>query len=150
MKWLLRVLLVIIFAFCLQYTPISFCDDFFSVTYTVIGIIFAVALNQIMTFSFTEIQNDKFVERHREQLSKIRNIYIVLFAFATVAVLLKSLTLELEWKWIKFNTKFLIGSYLIFSLGYSIGNFISLAKLKDQIDDEIRKLKNNKKVEMLS
>jgi cell division protein FtsL len=150
MKWLLRVLLVIIFAFGLQYTSISYSEDFCSVIYTIIGILFALALNQIMAFNFTEIQNDKFIERHRNRLSKIRKLYIFLFAFATLALLLKSLSLKYEWKWIKLDVKFLIGSYLIFTLIYFIINFISLAKMKDQIDDEIRKMKRNKEVEMLS
>jgi len=144
MKWLLRIILVILFAFGLQYTPISFSDDFCSVLYTIIGILFALALNQIMTFNFTDIQNDKFIERHRDHLSKIRNLYIFLFVFATVALLLKALSLKFEWKWLKFDARFLIGTYLIFSLIYFIINFISLAKLKDQIDDEIRKMKNNR------
>jgi hypothetical protein len=106
---------------------------------------FSLALSQIMAFTFTEIQNDKFVEKHRNRLFEIRNLYIVLFAFATMALLLKSLSLKCEWKWIKFDIKFLIGSYLIFSLGYFIENFVSLAKLKNQIDDEIRKQKGNQK-----
>lgn len=150
MKWLLRVSLIIIFAFGLQYTPISYSDDFCSVIYTIIGILFALALNQIMAFDFTEVQNDKFIERHRKRLSKIRGLYIFLFAFATLALLLKSLSLKSEWKWIKLDTKFLIGSYLIFTLIYFIINFISLAKLKDQIDDEVRKMKISKETETLS
>jgi len=142
MKWLLRIILVIIFGFTLQYTPLSFSDSFCGVIYTVIGIMFPLALNQIMTFAFTEIPNDKFVIRQRERLSKIRTSYIILFAFATIALLMNSLTLKYENKWIKFDVRFLIGSYLIFTLVYYIENFISLAKLKDQIDDEIRKLKS--------
>jgi hypothetical protein len=150
MKWLLRVLLVIIFAFGLQYTPISYSENFCSVIYTIIGILFALALNQIMAFNFIEVQNDKFIERHRNRLSKIRNLYIFLFAFATLALLLKSISLKSEWKWIKLDVKFLIGSYLVFTLIYFIINFISLARLKDQIDDEIRKMKRNKEIEMLN
>jgi cell division protein FtsL len=103
-----------------------------------------------MAFDFTEVQNDKFIERHRKRLSKIRGLYIFLFAFATLALLLKSLSLKSEWKWIKLDTKFLIGSYLIFTLIYFIINFISLAKLKDQIDDEVRKMKISKETETLS
>ena len=60
------------------------------------------------------------------------------------SVFYRTLALNFEWRWIKFDVKFFIGSYLIFTLVYFIGNFISLAKLKDQIDDEIRKLKYNK------
>ena len=142
--------MVIIIAFGLQYTSISYSEDFCSVIYTIIGILFALALNQIMAFNFTEVPNDKFIERHRNRLSKIRKLYIYLFAFATLALLLKSHTLKYEWKWIKLDVKFLIGSYLVFTLIYFIINFISLAKLKDQIDDEIRKMKRNKEIEMLN
>ncbi|MDR2659331.1 MAG: hypothetical protein LBC27_05000 [Spirochaetaceae bacterium] len=149
MKWLLRTIFVIIVAFGLQYTPISFSDDFYSAIYTIIGIMFSLAFSQIMSFTFTEIQNDKFVKKQRKQLSRIMTLYIVLFAFATAALLLKSITLKYEWKWVKLDIRFLIGSYLIFSLVYSIKNFISLAKLKDQIDDEIRKMKRKQEDNLL-
>lgn len=145
MKWLLRVVFVFIVAFALQYTPVSYSSEFCSVTYTVIGIMFSIALCLIMTFTFIEIPNDKFVERQKNRLTRIRNSYIALFAFATVALLLQSIKLKYEWKWIKIDIQFLIGSYLVFSLIYFIQNFISLTDLKNQIDDEIRKLKDYKK-----
>jgi hypothetical protein len=144
MKWLFRIIIIVIVAFGLQYTPITFSDDFCFVVYTVIGIMFPLALNQKMTFAFIEIPNDKFVKEQRNRLAKIMYSYIVLFAIATAVLLLKSLALNFEWEWIKFDFKFFIGSYFIFTLIYFIGNFISLAKLKDQIDDEIRKLKYSK------
>ena len=150
MKWLFRISFVVIIAFGLQYTPLSFSENFCSVIYTIVGILFALALNQIMAFNFTEVQNDKFIERHRGRLSKVRNVYIFLFVFATMALLLESFPLKHEWKWIKLDAKFLIGSYLIFTLGYFIRNFILLAKLKDQIDDEIRKMKIGKEAGTLS
>ena len=147
MKWLLRIILVISIAYCLQYSPIEFSDDFCSVIYTVIGIMFALALNQIMTFAFTEILNDKFAKNQKKRLNKIRTIYIILFTFATTAFLLKSLTFcKFEWKWVKLDIDFFIGSYLVFCLIYFIENFILLAKLKDQIDDEIRKQKREQEI----
>jgi hypothetical protein len=149
MKWLLRLILVIIVAFGFQYTPISFSDDFYSVIYTIIGIMFSLAFSQIISFTFTEIQNDIFVKRQRERLLRIRTLYIVLFAFATIAFLLKSIKLNCVWKWIKLDIKYLIGSFLLFLLVYFIKNFISLAKLKYQIDDEIRKMKSKHEDDLL-
>ena len=91
MKWFFRIIIIIIVAFGLQYTPITFSDDFCFVVYTVIGIMFPLALNQKMTFAFIEIPNDKFVKEQRKRLAKIMYSYIILFAFATAILLLKSL-----------------------------------------------------------
>jgi hypothetical protein len=123
--------------------PIIISDDSFSVMYTVIGIIFPLALSQIMAFSFTEIQNNQYIERQRTQLGKIRNLYIFLFVIATLLLLLKSTSINFQWKLIRFDIKDLIIVYFVFCLFYFVINFISLANLKNQIDDKIRETKQD-------
>jgi len=144
-KWFRRTFSIIILSFGFSYMPVRFSDDFFSVMYTVLGIMFPLALSQIMAFSFSEIENDKFIEKRRSQLSGIRIIFVILFIFATVAFIFKTLCFKISWRWIRFDIKSLFFIYLLFCLYYYIKNFIELAKLKDEVDDEIRKDNKKKK-----
>jgi len=137
--WFLRIFFLIIVSFGLSYTPMRISDDFFSVMYTVIGIMFPLALSQTTIFSFNEIENDKFIEKRKEQLSMIRIIFISLFSLATIVFIFKTSCFRISWKWVRYDIKFLFFSYLLFCLLFYIVNFVDLIKLKDEIDDEIRK-----------
>lgn len=143
-KWFFRVFYIIILSIIFSYSPIRCGDTFFSVIYTVIGIMFPVALSQIMAFSFSDIENDKFVQRYRGQLSNIRLVFVILFSIATVVFLVRSVSFKFQWKLLKFDIQFLHGVYLLFCLFYFVRNFVSLAKLKNEIEDEIRKANKNK------
>ena len=143
--WFLRIFSLIIVSFGLSYTPIRISDDFFSVMYTVIGIMFPLALSQTMVFPFNKIENDKFVEKRRRQLSTIRIIFIVLFSFSTAVFIFKTACLTINWKWVRYDIRFLFFSYLLFCLLFYIINFTDLIKLKDEVDDEIRKYNKKQK-----
>lgn len=140
-KWFFRAGVILGISLFCGYLPLGFGDDFFSVIYTVIGIMFPIALSQIMAFSFGDIENDRFTERYRGQLSGVRTVFVVLFSLATLAFLLKGCGFIFRFKWFRFNIQSLFGVYLLFCLIYFIRNFVSLAKLKDEIEDEVRKNK---------
>jgi hypothetical protein len=138
-KWLRRVLVIILVAWLLSYTPFGCPDRVIIGIYTVIGIMFPIALSQIMSFSFANIENDNFVLRYRKQLSYIRTVFIVLFSLATIIFILSPFPLKISWKILKFDLQNLFLFYYISCLYYFVRNFISLAVLKDEIDDAIRK-----------
>jgi Ca2+/Na+ antiporter len=111
----------------------------------VLGIMFPVGLSQIMSFSFTDVENDKFVDRYRDQIVAIRNVFVILFVIATVVIFVhETLKYKFEWKIIKFNTDSLCLVYFVFCLLYFIINFVRLSELKNEIEDIIRKDKQTK------
>jgi len=139
-KWFLRAILIVLSSLGMSYIPTRVETFVFTEIYTVIGIMFPLALSQIMTFSFSEIENDSFVKRYRQQLVAIRGVFIVLFALATAVIfLVQSVNYCFIYKFIKFSIRKLYLVYYIFCLVYFIINFIKLANLKDEIEDEIRK-----------
>jgi len=140
-KWFLRVFVVIIASFIFSYFPIEFDGDFLSGFYTVIGIMFPLALTLATSFSFFEVTNNVLVERQRKQLKEIRNIFIILFSIATLFFLFKSVTFRFTWKWVKFNLSSFLAMYFLFCIAYFIRNFALLAILKDELDDAIRAYK---------
>jgi len=137
-KWFFRIFVIIIASFGFSYVPIEFNTDFLSGFYTVIGIMFPLALTLITSFSFFEVTNNVLVKRQREQLKDIRNIFIVLFSIATLFFLFKSVSFNFSWKWIRFNMTSFYAMYFLFCIGYFIRNFALLAILKEELDDAIR------------
>ncbi len=141
-RWLPRGAGVFFIAVLLSYTPFKSGVEIFTIIYTVIGIMFSIALSQLMAFSFSDITNPKFVQQQRNQLSHIRSSFITLFSVSTVALILTPYAFILHIGWFKIDFEILILVYFLFCLLYFIINFIDLAKLKDEIEDEIRDYKS--------
>ena len=125
-KWLLRVFLIFAISFGLSYLPFRAYTDILTGYYTVISIMFPLALTQIMSFSFINIENDVFVSRQRAQLNNIRSIFIILFSVATGLFFIKSINCALCWKWIRFDIQILFSVYFVFCIIYFIYNFAQL------------------------
>jgi len=151
-RWFLRAGLIIGISWPLSYLPTYITDrlfaaGFLNTIYMVIGIMFPLGLNQIISFSFTEVERDAFVKRYRSELSGIRNTFVCLFAISTLVFLVKSIYFIIDWNFISFDFRFLYLVFLLFCLIYYVFNFISLAKLKNEIEDKIREGKKVKESE---
>lgn len=134
-KWFLRIFAVCAISIFAGTLGISFSKDFFNTMFNVLGIMFSVALGQVLSFSFSSITNEDFVLQHRSQLSKIQNIFIVLFSFSAAFFFLSEKNINI----VKFSANCFFGCFDIFCLVYFIINFIGLVKLKSEIYDLIRK-----------
>jgi len=141
MKTLIRIAVVLLVSIPVSYFPLSCSQEFYSVIYTVLGIMFSIALSQLMSFSFTEVSNPGYVQMHRSQLKKIRNRFIEQFSGATIFFLFSDFQLSFKFGFLRFNFNALVFTYLIFCLIYFIWNFIDLSNLKDSIEDQIRESK---------
>ena len=148
-KWFLRASLILTISLIIPYLPFPITDrlfitNFLSTVYTVIGIMFPLSLNQIMSFSFLGIERDAFVTKYRGELDKIRRSFVFIFAIATVAFMFHYfIEFNLYWKFIKFdirNVYIVFLGYCLFYYGY---NFVALAKLKNEIEDKIRETRKN-------
>ena len=104
-----------------------------------------MALTLIASFSFYEVPNNQFVVEKRTELKYIRNMFIILFFISTLFFLFKSVSFNFSWKWIKFNSTSFFAIFYLYCICFFIKNFVSLAVLKDELDDEIRKLKNRER-----
>lgn len=138
-KWFLRIFAVCVISIFAGSLGISFSKDFFNTMFNVLGIMFSVALGQVLSFSFSNITNEDFVLQHRNQLSKIQNIFIFLFSLSAVFFFLSEKEIPININIVKFSANCFFGCFDIFCLIYFIINFIGLVKLKSEIDDLIRK-----------
>lgn len=139
MKTSIRITIVLLATVLFSYFTIPCSQEFYSVIYTVLGIMFSIALSQLMSFSFTEVANPKYVDTQRKQLRSIRRRFIIQFTGGTLFFLLSSLKLHFQKGWFRFDFQSLVFVYMIYCLFYFIVNFIELSNLKDSLEDEIRK-----------
>lgn len=139
-SWFLRILIVSAISVGAGSIGVTFSIDYFNTMFTVIGIMFSIALSQILAFSFSGVTNDDFVKQHRTQLLRIQNTFIILFAFATIFFLLSSRSIKfVVFKIIVISPECFFGCFDIFFLCYFTKNFLGLVTLKNEIDDLIRK-----------
>ncbi len=145
-KWFLRILIIVLFSICTSSFGVHFSQEYFNTMFTVLGIMFSVALSQVLTFSFTEVTNEDFVKKQRQQLKNIQNIFIVLFAVLTMIFLCSCKDIIfIKIRFISLSTNNLFGVFNLFCIYYFIRNFIALVNLKNEIDDRIRKVNRDKK-----
>lgn len=134
-KWFLRSIFIVAVSLGISYLPQHFInnlykEDFLTTAYTVIGIMFALGLNQIMSFSFTEVEREAFVNRYRGDLDKARNIFVWLFIISTIVFALKFINFSIEWNFFKFDIRCFHLVFLVFCIIYYVINFITLSDLK--------------------
>lgn len=145
MKTLTRIALVLMFSVGLSYLTLPCSQEIYSVIYTVLGIMFSIALSQLMSFSFTEVSNPNYVARQRNQLKTIRKRFIIQFTGGTLFFLLSSSRFHFQIGWLKLEFQAVVFTYMIYCLIYFVINFIELSNLKDSLEDQIResRIQNN-------
>lgn len=135
MKWICRIILVIIFTLIFIFTNLNITTDAISVLYTLCGILFPLGISQTLSFPFSEIPNDDFVKKYRSNIANVRTVFVVLFLCLTLFYAIVSFVKEQRFV-LCFTFAFCLYTITHFSL-----NFLKLTKLKDEIDDLIRKQK---------
>ncbi len=115
--------------------------------YTVSGIVFAIGMGLIVSFSLHGIQNRDYIESIRENIYRVRRSFIMFFSCSTLCYLLHQYipTLPIQ----LFDLKLILHPNLftcfliILSIAYFIVNFIEIQNLNDDIFDRLLKEKND-------
>ena len=134
--WLIRILLVLIVACALYLSNIQISRSVMSVLYTVNGILFSIAMSQLVSFSLEGVSNEVFVNSQRMQIHRLRFSFIAVFALITVSFLLSGLESSILVNGI--IDAFTL-SVLVFGLAYNVINYCDLAKAAEQIEDRVHK-----------
>lgn len=126
--------------------PMSINSDVLSTIYTVIGIMFSIALSLIVTFSLQGIRSRGSIESLRYKLKILRKRHIVNFAidtslFLTFTMLnnkgLEMASITIKGVSITLNFALVILVLLVSSVFYYVMNFINIQKLNDKIFNEL-------------
>ena len=142
MKLFLRIIIWgLIPLFVLSFFDFLFSERFFEVMFTVIGILFSIAISQILSFSFSDISNNKFVDYFRKNLTSILISFFCFFILSIFIFVFKDIQFKFRVKICSFSVNNLFGLFDIYCLIYFLANFFKLFKLRTEIDDLIRKEK---------
>ena len=132
-KWLIRIIISAAVSVMLILIGVTVNQSVINILYTVNGILFSIALSQLVSFSLVEIENDEFVNKQRKQIAYFRKVFILLFSIDTISFLITDLYDDI----IFFRCICVV--VLLFSLFYDVVNFCDITKVKDEIEDKIRK-----------
>lgn len=136
--------LSILFTMLLSILNISTADwcQINNVFYVIIGILYSISLSITISFSFSNVPNDNFVNKYRNELSRNQHYFTAYFWAASIIEIFNYLfanrniikmcrfRIDLNIVWL------LLFMYIIFIMGL---NFHELNTLKEKIEDKIRK-----------
>ena len=114
--------------------------------YTVLGIMFSIALGLLVTFNLQGITNKSVIEKIRKNIIVVRTNYIKYFALATTLYIIEKFLRDnkisifsiasLREITLKFNFSIFTSIVMLFTIIYFIVNFIAMQKLNDDLYDE--------------
>lgn len=125
-----------------------------STLFTVASIFLSIGLSLIITFNLVIVDNDTFYCKIKNNIHRVRKVFLIYFFIMTIAYLAgmhflksKSIDIVFDVSFIKFHldvsqfTISIVFSLLLFGVFCFIMNFMDLQKLKDDIDDRLRQKK---------
>lgn len=135
--WLLRILIVLILAVTFSTIGLDIQKNALADLFTVIGIIYTLAIGFMLGFSFQEIYDAVLRKKFKNTVKDCFVVFTVLFG---VSAILHTLCPDFTVSFLifKLEYKFLVVFWDLFSLGYYCFNFNELRKLRNDIDDCIR------------
>lgn len=145
MKWLIRIFVILVLTLVLSSLSLGISTNLISVLYTVIGIMFSVSMSLQMSFSFSEVESEKYIKEKRNELAGIRKVYIGLFCVSTVLFLIPKPMVLFSIGVIQMEATTLACVFMLYCMISYIVNFSNLSRLRDEIEDEVRKMLQQKR-----
>lgn len=136
MKHLIRFFVLVLVLCALSFSSFSVEKETLSTFYNVSGIMFSVGLGLIVSLNYSDVKNKNYLTSIRQNISKIRNIFILYFMIITVLFLFigKDISINLCFSKISYDVIFSVFS--IYTIIYFIVNFLQIQRLNDDISDK--------------
>ena len=131
----------------LTYFEFSAEINIISTLYNTIGIVFAIGMGLIVTFSINGVENKDYILNIRKNIRQVRQKFIILFSICTLLfICTDNINHDIIYSGINFSiieSNFVL-LFFIFSIIYFIVNFIRLQNLNNDIYDRLLQEKNQK------
>lgn len=131
----------------LTYFEFSVEINIISTLYNTIGIVFAIGMGLIVTFSINGVENKDYILNIRKNIRQVRQKFIILFSICTLLfICTDNINHDMIYSGINFSiivSNFVL-LFFIFSIIYFIVNFIRLQNLNNDIYDRLLQEKNQK------
>lgn len=136
MKHLIRFFALVLVLYALSFSSFSVEKETLNTFYNVSGIMFSVGLGLIVSLNYSDIKNKNYLISIRQNISEIRNIFILYFMTITVLFLFvgKGISVNIIFSEISYDVIFSVFS--IYTIIYFVVNFLQIQKLNDDISDK--------------
>lgn len=140
-KWILRIFIILGIAVFLMSSGLEISDNSISVIFGVLGVIFPLACNQILSAPFSGIENQKLVDEAREKLSQLLHSFVYTFIVAAILYSEFYPDYNISFWIIKFSIHGIARYFILYILIYFAFNFLSIVKYRNQFEDSVREMK---------
>lgn len=145
---LIRLLLAICAGIALSdCLPKQISEGLIQALFTVLGIVFSIAMGLLVSFNLSSVLNDDFRKSIRTSIESTRNWLLVDFAFSTLAFSVGTIYSKYQIcvRGFCIRCEIVCISVIVISLIYEIYNFGLINKLRIDIEERIIKEVNKKK-----
>lgn len=143
-KWILRTFIIFGIAVLLLSFGLEINDNSISVIFGVLGVIFPLACNQILSTSFSNIENQKLVDQTRENLLQLLHSFVYTFIVAAILYSEFYPDYDISFGIIKFSIHGIARYFILYILIYFAFNFLSIVKYRNKFEDSVREMKTAK------
>ncbi len=136
MKHLIRFFVLVLVLFALSFFSFSVEKETLNTFYNVSGIMFSVGLGLIVSLNYSDVKNKNYLTSIRQNISKIRNIFILYFAIITALFLFVGKDISINLCFLKISYDVIFSVFSIYTIIYFIVNFLQIQRLNDDISDK--------------
>ena len=145
-----RIILIIFLTFICYFFNYLPNDHIFSTLFTISSIFFSIGISLIITFDLSKISSDKFYFMIKNNINYVRNMFLIYFLIISISYFLGLYHFDNYQSTILYNKMILNSinisnitiqlafSILVVGILFFIVNFVTLQKLKNDIDSRIR------------
>lgn len=130
------------------YLPMQINEGLIQALFTVLGIVFSIAMGLLVSFNLTSVLNDEFRKSIRISIGSTRNWLLADFAISTLAFSIGVIYSDVTWSIRDYSIlrcNILCISIILISLIYEIFNFRLINKLRIDIEERLIRERNRKK-----
>ncbi len=144
-KLIIRLIIAVIISLILAAIGVKGNAVVVQTLFTVLGIVFSIAMSLLVSFGLSEILNKGMRQKLRSSICRTRNCLLLDFfvsaLFLVVSLLWDSCHLVYEKGWLRIDIMLLAVCVIAISLLYEIFNFRKIHNLHTDIEDAIVKEK---------
>lgn len=144
-KWILRVLFILVIAVSLMSFGLEINDNSISVIFGVLGVIFPLACNQILSTPFSGIENQILVNQTRKKLSDLLRSFV--YTFIAAAILYSEFYPDhnISFWIVKFSIHGIARYFILYILIYFAYNFLAIVRYRNEFEDSVREMRAAKR-----
>lgn len=142
----------LIIAICLgavlsYYLPERINEGLIQALFTVLGIVFSIAMGLLVSFNLSAVLNDDFRKDIRSSIESTRNWLLIDFAISTLAFSIGVIYSSFQFfiKTVSIRLEIICIALIVISLVYEIYNFRLINNLRIDIEERLIKEENKRK-----